>query len=137
MRLTSSQLKNKLQRNGRLCLSWVAAGLRALLVLTLLMTAVRDSRISPLMALGNTESEDSSSTESEQPDGSQESPKGSDEVVPPRQRGDRLTGRSAPLPYFLPRAVATPATAPVPRLFKLLPGGRHADRNGLGVPLRC
>lgn len=137
MQVSLPQFLTKVRRCSRVCLSLVGMGLRVLLLLTLLMTSARDARPSPVLASMDWETEESN-TESEGPADSEQPSKGGTEVVPPRQRGERLTGRAAPLPFLLPRmTVCISDGAASPRFVKLLPGGRHADRNGLGAPLLC
>lgn len=137
MQISTTQFLSQFRRHGRYLLSAFAAALQGLLVLTLLTGTVRDLKTTPLLVWGSSETEDSAS-ESELPGDSQEPPRGEDEVVPPRQRGDRVASRSAPLPFLLPRSQSDVVAVNSPLLFcKVLPGGRHADRNGLGAPLRC
>ena len=138
MQVAVSPILMKLRRNVRPRLSWVASGLRALLLLTLLLNALPNAGTAPLLALAGVGTEESADSESEGPVDSQEQSRADDEVVPPRLRGERLTGRAAPLPFLLPRTTTgNPTVVATPRLMKLLPGGRHADRNGLGAPLLC
>ena len=138
MQVANSKILVKLKRSGRNCLSWVSWGLYALLLMTLLMNALPNAGVAPMLALAGSATEETTDSESEGPVDSQEQSRTDDEVVPPRQRGERLVTRAAPLPFLLPRTTTDNSTVIAsPRVPKALSGGRHANRNGLGAPLLC